>query len=42
VRRTGALVLFTFGYALMALFGPAAAVGPALLAFCAGSFVLGK
>jgi hypothetical protein len=35
-------LLFTFGYALMALFGPVAAVGPALLAFFAASFVLGR
>jgi hypothetical protein len=42
VRRATALGLFVVGYAVLALFGPAAAVGPALLAFCAGSFVLGR
>jgi hypothetical protein len=40
VRRLKALVLFTLGYALMALLSPAAAALPALLAFAVASFVL--
>jgi hypothetical protein len=40
MRRTTALLLFTLGYALMALFAPAVAAAPALLAFCGASVVL--
>ena len=40
MRRTSALLLFTAGYALLALFATTVAAGPALVAFCAASFVL--
>ena len=39
MRRLKALVLFTLGYALMALLSPAVAL-PAVLAFAVASFVL--
>jgi hypothetical protein len=42
MRRATALALFIVGYAVLALFGAAAAVGPALLAFCAGGLVLAR
>ena len=40
MRRTTALLLFTFGYSLMALLATAVAAAPAFLAFCAAGFVL--
>lgn len=40
MRRLKALVLFTLGYALMALLSPTVAALPAVLAFAVASFVL--
>ncbi|MGH3102741.1 MAG: hypothetical protein ACRDN6_01410 [Gaiellaceae bacterium] len=40
MRRTRALLLFTLGYAAMALFAASVAAAPALLAFSAAGFVL--
>jgi hypothetical protein len=40
VRRVSALLLFTLGYGLMALFEPAVSALPALASFLAGAAVL--
>ena len=40
MRRLSALLLFTFGYVLMALLEPAVATVPALLSFLSGAAVL--
>jgi hypothetical protein len=40
VRRVSALLLFTLGYALMALFEPATSALPALATFVSGGALL--